>query len=161
MNKRAVETAAGEALLDVGISIPLKSFRLPFRRKPVQLRVTLRRPYLGGQIRIARLYLQMGITYEKMKRFTREEQMAFLAAHGRTLSRMVALTLCRGKLTGLLLSKPVAWLLRWWVEDIYLEAACTRFISLLGTRSFGNFIASVERTNPLEPLAASQKGKRS
>ena len=29
-------------------------------------------------------------------------------------------------------------ILLWWVDDVYLQAACTRFVSLLGTKSFEN-----------------------
>ena len=66
MNKQDLEPQVAEALLDVGVSIPLRSFRLPFRKKPVQIRLTMKRPKLGTQIRIARLYLKMDVTYEKM-----------------------------------------------------------------------------------------------
>lgn len=45
--KRNVELEAAEALLDVGILLPLLRFRLPGGRERV-LRVTMRRPCLGG-----------------------------------------------------------------------------------------------------------------
>lgn len=51
--KRNVELEAAEALLDVGILLPLLRFRLPGGRERV-LRVTMRRPCLGGQMRIVR-----------------------------------------------------------------------------------------------------------
>ena len=57
-----IEIEAAEALLDIGVSLPF--FKIPFTRKVVRL--TMRRPCLGGQIRLARLYLQTGVTYERM-----------------------------------------------------------------------------------------------
>ena len=123
MNKQDVEPQVAEALLDVGVSIPLWRFHLPFRKKPVQLRMTMKRPKLGTQLRIARLYLKIGVTYEKMRDFTKEEQMSFMVEHGHDVCRMIALTICRGRYSGLLLSPLVSWILLWWVDDVYLQAA--------------------------------------
>ncbi|WP_289771951.1 MULTISPECIES: hypothetical protein [Bacteroides] len=161
MNKQDVEPQVAEALLDVGVSIPLWRFHLPFRKKPVQLRMTMKRPKLGTQLRIARLYLKIGVTYEKMRDFTKEEQMSFMVEHGHDVCRMIALTICRGRYSGLLLSPLVSWILLWWVDDVYLQAACTRFVSLLGTKSFENIIRSAEKTNPTVPLNQSQQKKGS
>ena len=161
MNKQDVEPQVAEALLDVGVSIPLWRFHLPFRKKPVQLRMTMKRPKLGTQLRIARLYLKIGVTYEKMRDFTKEEQMSFMVEHGHDVCRMIALTICRGRYSGLLLSPLVSWILLWWVDDVYLQDACTRFVSLLGTKSFENIIRSAEKTNPTVPLNQSQQKKGS
>lgn len=161
MNKQDLEPQVAEALLDVGVSIPLRSFRLPFRKKPVQIRLTMKRPKLGTQIRIARLYLKMDVTYEKMRNFNKEEQMTFMAEHGKTISRMIALTICRGKLSGFLLSGVLSWILLWLVDDVYLQAACTQFTSLMGTKSFENIIRSAEMTNPMTPLNQSHEIKGS
>lgn len=161
MNKQDVEPQVAEALLDVGVSIPLWRFHLPFRKKPVQLRMTMKRPKLGTQLRIARLYLKIGVTYEKMRDFTKEEQMSFMVEHGHDVCRMIAFTICRGRYSGLLLSPLVSWILLWWVDDVYLQAACTRFVSLLGTKSFENIIRSAEKTNPTVPLNQSQQKKGS
>ena len=48
----------------------------------------MKRPCLGSQIRIAKLYLQLGITYEEMEQFNKHEEMAFLAIHGKRVSKM-------------------------------------------------------------------------
>ena len=94
---RRVEIEAAEALLDVGVSLPLLRIRLPWRRRPVEVRLTMRRPCLGSQIRMARLYMETGVTLEEMRGFNRHEELAYMAKHGKKLSRMVALTICRGK----------------------------------------------------------------
>ncbi|MBD5346487.1 MAG: hypothetical protein HDR92_05075 [Bacteroides sp.] len=154
---REIEIEAADALLDVGVSLPLLRIRLPFRRKPVQIRLTMRRPCLGNQIRIARLYLETGVTHEEMSRFSKHEELAFLALHGKRISRMVALTICRGKWSGWILTPIVAWILRWMVDDLWIQGANMRFISLLGTKSFMNIIGSVERVNPLTPRSSQRK----
>lgn len=156
-----IEQEVAEALLDVGASLPLKDIKLPFRKQPLKLRLNMKRPCLGNQMRIAREYLKMGVTYEQMRRFSKEEEMDFLVRNGKHLTKMVALTICRGAISGTLFSGLLSWFLRWFVEDVYLQGANIRFVSLLGTKSFGNIIKSVETTNPMTPQIQSQKRKGS
>ena len=63
---------------DIGVSAPLKTFRIPFRKKPVLLRVTVKRPTTGSKMRIDRLYLSMGVTLAEYRGYTVEERMRFL-----------------------------------------------------------------------------------
>ncbi len=146
-----IEKEAAEALLDVGVSVPFKEVCLPWRKEPIRLRFRMGRPRLGGQIRIARLFAGMNVTHEELEAMTEAERLAWLAEHGRTVSRIVALTICRGKWSGLLLSGVVAWLLRWWVDDVWLEGAFRRWTLLLGTRGFESMIALSAAMNPLKP----------
>ena len=155
--RREIEIEAADALLDVGVSLPLLQVKIPFRRNPVRVRLIMRRPCLGNQIRIAKLYLETGVTHEAMERFNKHEERAYLALHGKKVSKMVALTICRGRFTGWLLTPVVAWLLRWMVDDRWIQGANLRFITLLGTKSFMNIIGSVERVNPLAPRTSQKK----
>lgn len=158
--KREIEIEAADALLDVGVSLPLLRIKIPFRHNPLQLRLTMKRPCLGSQIRIAKLYLETGVTHEAMGRFNKHEELAYMALHGKKVSKMVALTICRGPFSGRLLTPIVSWMLRWMVDDRWIQGANLRFITLLGTKSFMNIIESVERVNPLAPRT-SQKAKGS
>lgn len=154
-----VELEAAEALLDEGVSVPFRNVKLPFVKHPIQLRIVMRRPCLGNQIRIAKEYLKLGYTTEQMEEFTKEEEFAFLAQHGKRISRMVALTVCRGPFTGWLLTPLVSMIIRWFVPDIFIRGANDRFITLMGTQAFMNIIRSAERTNPLRPrLSQKRKG---
>lgn len=152
-----VEIEAAEALLDIGVSLPF--FRIPFTRKVVRL--TMKRPCLGGQIRLARLYLRTGIPYEQMLEFSKHEEHAYMALHGRRVSKMVALTICRGALATWLFSDLLAWLLRWFVDDRYLRAAGMQFLRLLGTKSFMTIIRSVSTANPMRPRLSQKVEKGS
>ena len=154
-----VELETAEALLDIGVSLPFRTIRIPFTGKGVTFRVTMKRPCLGSQIRIARTYLKTGVTYEQMKAFNKDEEMTFLALHGRHISLMVALTICRGAITGLLFAPLMAWVIRWFVPDTFLQGANLRFVSLLGTKDFTNIIRSSEIAKPLRPrLSQKRKG---
>lgn len=157
--RRLVEREGAAALLDGGVSVPLKELRLPLRKKPVKLRVTMRRPRLGGLIRLAGVYLKLGVTAAEMEKFTKEQEMAFIAAHGKDISLMVALTLCRGWWSRHLLLRPAAWWIRHWMETRYLMACMRKFVLLLGTDPFTSIIRSAERTNPMKPrLSQARKG---
>lgn len=158
--ERMVQREGAAALLDRGVSVPLKEIRVPFRKKPLKLRVVMHRPRLGGLMRLARVYLGLGVTAEQMGKFTKEEEMAFLAAHGKEVSRMVAYTLCRGWISRHLLVGVTAWVVRNWMAPEYLDAAMRTFILLLGTDPFTPIIRSAGKMNPMK-LRLSQRRKGS
>ena len=153
---RAIQREAADALLNVGISIPLKEFKLPFRRRPIKLRVTLKRPYMSGQIRFARTYLSMDVTATDMANFTKEQQMRFIALHGSKVCRMLACAICIGPLKSLFVH-PVAWFIKHYVEQRYIFAAIQKFVSLMGTDPFIPIIRLAERTNPMKPRLSRQR----
>lgn len=145
-DEHLIQKEAAEALLDMGVSVPFKSVRLPWRKRATVLRMTMRRPRLADQIRIAHVYLGMGVTSKDLQALDKDGQMQFLAAHGKDVSKMVALTMC-GRWW-----KPVwlvSWMLRHWVDHLYLHAAMLKFVMLLGTESFTSIIRSAEMTNPM------------
>lgn len=154
---RHIEMEGADALLDAGVSVPLKSFRLPFRKKPVEIRVTMRRPCLEGQIRIAKVYLSMGVTSQQMWEFTKEQEMRFLADHGDKIARMIALMVCRGTLKRKLLLRLTTWAVRHWMSNDHLLGAVRRFVTLMGTDPFIPIIRSAERTNPMKPRTSQRK----
>lgn len=157
---RMIEKEAAEALLDRGVSVPFKDIRIPWRKKPLTIRMTMRRPTLSAQIEIARLYLDMGVTTEKVEQMSKMRQMAFLATHGKTLSRIMAYTVCRGYVLRHLFIGLLAWAIRNFVEYKYQVAAVRTFESLMGTDPFTPIISSAERTNPMR-LRLSQRMKGS
>ena len=114
--------------MDTGLSVPLKEWHLPFFNKSIELRVTMRRPTLAGQIRIAREWLAMGVTSEEMWHFSKEEEMRFVADHGKKISRMIAYTLCRGWISRHLLVGLTAWAVRNWMENKYLVGVIKKFV---------------------------------
>lgn len=157
---RRIQKEGAEALLNAGVSVPLKEFRLPFKKKPVRLRVTMKRPYMSGQLRIARTYLSMGVTSNQMDTFTKEEEMRFIVEHSKAISRIIAYTICQGYVSRHLFVCFVAWFIRNFVEDRYMQVAFRTFIRLMGTKSFTSIIRSVEMSNPMK-LRLSQKRKGS
>lgn len=93
--EQLIEMECADALLDGGVSVPLKRCRIPFKKCPLELRVTMKRPRLRGQILLAREYLKLGVA-PGWKVKNKAEEMAFIAKHGKGISRMLAYTVCRG-----------------------------------------------------------------
>jgi hypothetical protein len=83
--------------------------------------------------------------------FSKEEEMQFLASHGKAVSRMVAYTLCRGPFSRRVLLRPVAWLIRNFMEQRYLVGAIKRFVSLMGTDFYTYYqISRADESDELE-----------
>ncbi len=152
-----IEIEAAEALLDIGVSLPFKEIRIPFSKKKFSFRITMRRPCYGNIIRIARNYIKLGVTYEQIKNFTKDEEMAFIATHGKRISRMIALTICRGFFSGYLLSGFMAWMIRWSVSREFIAGANEKLISFIGTKDFTPIIRSIGIVNPLRPRLSHKK----
>ena len=148
---RQIEREGAEALLDAGASVPLFAIRIPMMKRRLTVRATMRRPNLAGLIRIGRLYTSMGVTSEEMWDFSKEEEMKFLAEHGAEVSRMIAVTLSRGRLSARWLERPLAWLIRQKMEPKMMLGAMMRFVMLTGTDPFMPIIRLAERRNPLKP----------
>lgn len=154
-----IEREGAEALLDRGVSVPWKELHFPFCKWTWKVRVTLRRPCLAGQIRIAQEWLRMGVTADEMWKMDKEAQMRFLVDHGKGISRMIAHCICRGWWSAKLLTRPVAWMVRHWMANDVLVAVMRTYIGLMGTDPFMSIISSVERTNPMKPrLSQGRKG---
>ncbi|MBQ9231578.1 MAG: hypothetical protein IJ190_10455 [Prevotella sp.] len=160
MKKRLIQIEAGEALLDSGVSFPLRSLKIPFKKRPLVIRLTAKRPRLSVQIRIARIYLRMGVKAKDILAFSKEEDMRFLAEHGKDISLMAAMSVCCTSLRCRLFSRPLAWIIRHYVADEHIQFIFSKFILLIGTKRFTSFIRSVETANPVAPRL-SHKGKRS
>lgn len=140
-----IQREGAEALLNAGVSLPLKDFKVPFRKSPLHLRLTMRRPTLGRLIELSREWLSVGMTLAEFEGLDWDGQMAFLGKHGKTLSRMIALTMrSRWIPTGLL-----SWVVRHWMPWEYQKAAVVRFLKLVGTSPFTIIIRSAARMNPM------------
>ena len=151
-----IQREGAEALLNVGVSLPLKDFKVPFRKESLHLRLTMKRPTMARQIQIARTWLSVGMTLEEFEALDYDGQMQFLAKHGKKLSRMIALTMPRWWLPTCVLS----WFGRRWMKWEYQKAAFEKFVTLMGTASFTPIIRSAEMSNPMK-LRLSRKKKGS
>ena len=144
------ELKACSMMLDMGVALPVRPLKY-LHRKSRPRRVIMRTPYMGSILRINRLYLSMGVTYDELKGFTFEQNAEFSVKHGKTISRMVPHTLVRGWLTGWLLNRPVAWWLRWRVHPMMLEEAMFQLLTMLDKEGFPDIIKWAQKMNLMKP----------
>lgn len=147
---RQIQREGAEALLDIGVSVPLKALRIPWRKRPLVLRVTMKRPCMSGQLRIARTYLSMGVTSEEMWKFSKEEEMSFLVKHGKKLSRMMAYMICRGWFARKFCVGLTSWFIGEMMTYEYQMEVMKKFVTLMGTDPFIPIIRSAEISNPMK-----------
>ena len=150
---------ATAALLDIGVSLPLRPLR--WRRWKWVPRVTMRRPPLGGMMRILKLYLQMNTTSEQLSAMNEEQARAFFVKNARSLSSIVALAVCSGYWSGRLLAPLLAWVLRWRCDTNVLFFATTQLMELLDAKSFTLIIRSIATINLMAPSLSQKNEKRS
>ena len=151
-----IQREGAEALLDAGVSLPLKDIRLPFLKTPLRLRLTMKRPTMERQIQIAQTFLSMETTLKEFTSLDYNGQMVFLTKHGKKLSRIIALTMGHWWLPISVLS----WFVRRFMKWEYQKNAFEQFVTLMGTQSFIPIIRSAELTNPMK-LRLSQRKKGS
>lgn len=155
MAPKEIELLAAAVIRDAGISLPLA---VTFRRKP--LRVTMKVPTLASLVRVAELYHRMNVTAKDYADYSLEQRAEFIRRRARTMSRIIAFGIVRGRFLGLLLNRPVAWLLRGTMDPFALCEAWKQVLNVINTVPFGNIIASLEAVNRLSPMP-SHSGKRS
>ena len=144
------ELEASGMLLDMGVSIPLRPLMF-FNGGGKTRSVTIRRPYLGGLIRMSNQFLELGVTIEEMENYTIDRNIAFIAEHGKAVSRIVAGAIARGYFTYKLFGRAVAWWLRWRVHPVFMSEAVFQLMSNADIRPFKNIIKSAESVNPMKP----------
>ena len=150
-----IQREGAEALLNVGVSLPLKDFKVTFRTDRLHLRLTMQRPTLARQTQIARTWRSVGMTLDEFEASDYDGQMEFLAKHGKKLSRMIALTMPHWWLPTSVLS----WFVRRWMKWEYQKAAFEKFVTLMGTERFTPIIRSAEMANPMKlRLSRGRKG---
>ena len=146
--EQLIEMECADALLDSGVSVPLKRWKFPWLK---------RRPRLRGQILLAREYLKMGIKPDWQPK-DKAEELAFVAEHGKAVSRLLAYTVCRGYVSRHVGIGVTAWVLRNFVEWRYLTAMFRTFERLMGTKDFMRIISSTARANPMTPRLSQARG---
>lgn len=109
----------------------------------------MRRPTLAAQIALAKEYTTLGVDSEELWDFNKQQQMEFLATHGKAISRMIALCFCRSPLKRRLLLPFWAYVVRHYMPYRYMIEALRTFVSLMGTDPFMPIIRSAETLNPM------------
>jgi hypothetical protein len=148
MNKE--ELKASQLILDLGVAIPLRPLRF-FNSKKRQRKVIIRQPYMGGLIRMCEQAATIGVNHDEIKTFTIDENIKFMARHGKTVSRIVAGAIVRGYFGYHLFNGMVAWWLRWRVHPLFLIEAMFQLFENMNISPFASIIKLVQATNLMKP----------
>jgi len=144
------ELKASDLILDLGVSIPLRPLRfLDFKKEP--RKITVRRPYAGGLIRMSKQRLEIGVTHEEMKNYTVDQNISFMAKHGKATSYIVACAIVREYFSYKLFGGLVAWWLRWRVHPVFLSEAMFQLFENADINPFKNIIKLAESINLMKP----------
>jgi hypothetical protein len=133
------ELRASELILDLGVSIAIRPLRfLNFKKK--RKNIAIRQPYIGGLVRIGRAQMKIGVSHEEMKDYSVDQNMEFMAKHGKAVSEIVTMAILRGYFSYFLFHKIVAWWLRWRVHPVFLSEAMFQLFENINISPFKNII---------------------
>ena len=153
------ELKASKLILDLGVAIPIRPLRfLNFKKKPGT--IVIRHPYAGGLIRMSRQRMDVGVTHDEIKDFSTDQNIEFIAKHGKAVSEIVAGAIVRGYFSYMFFGKLVAWWLRWKVHPVFLSEAMFQLFENVDPRSFTNIINLEQAMNLMKPRL-SHEGKGS
>jgi hypothetical protein len=153
-----LERLAAEQILDRGARMKMRApllFRL-LGKKTISL--VVRSPYEGTLHRVSAYYLSTGITADKLEDISTEEAVGLMAAHGKAITKAVAVAWLNGYWSGKLLTTPLAWYMRWHCKPAEI---CTIALMLLlygGTSDFINTTRSVRMMKITSPRLGQNQG---
>lgn len=121
--------------------------------------LTIRSPYEGTLIRVARYYLSSGLTLENISDATAEEALSIMATHGKVIHKAVATAWLNGYLAGKLFTKPLAWYIRWSCTSEQVMGIASIILLYGGVQDFMTTTRSVHYLKVTEPnLGQKKKG---
>ena len=152
------ELKASGLILDLGVSIPFRPLRfLNLKKKSGS--IVIRHPYPGGLIRMSEKRLQIGISHEEMRDYTTDQNIEFMAKHGRNVCRIVTMAILRGYFSYKLFHRFVTWWLLWRVHPLFLSEAMFQLFENVNVKSFTIIIKLAESISPTKPrLSHKEKG---
>jgi hypothetical protein len=154
----AEELKASQLILDLGVAIPLRPLRFLNIKKAGRKSIVIRRPYMGGLIRMSEQLMRIGVSHEDMKKFTADANIDFMAKHGKAVSRIVAGAIVRGYLSYKFFSPFVAWWLRWRVHPVFLAEAMFQLVENMDISPFANTIRLAQAMNLMTPRLSRRNG---
>lgn len=143
-----------DALLDIGVSIPLRP--LKFHRWKIIPRIVIRRPPLGGLLRITKIWLSIGISASELEKMNETQRFEFMQKHGKEVIKMVSLMVHSGRIKGVILAPILAFILKWRCHPDTLIQTASVFFEAIDSKSFTTITRSVGALN----LAAPRLGQR-
>ncbi|MGY6522011.1 MAG: hypothetical protein ACXIUD_09800 [Mongoliitalea sp.] len=125
------------------------------------LSLTVTSPYEGTLARVARYYLSTGLRMEELEGISHEQALQLYLTHGKTITKAVACAWLNGYWAGKLLTKPLAWYIRWHAQPREILTIMMLICLYGGVSDFMNITRSVRMmkiTTPKHELGQEMKG---
>lgn len=157
MSDQAIESLAADQLLHRGARMRMRAPLLLriFGKKTISL--TVRSPFEGTMHRVAAYYLSTGITADQLSEITHESALGLMVAHGKTLRKAVACAWLNGYWSGKLLTRPLAWYMRWHCKPEDICGIAMIVLLYGGTADFMNTTRSVRMLTLTAPRLGQMK----
>ena len=151
-----IEKEAAARLLDKGIKVRVTA--------PLFLRIigikklafVIRQPFLGTCYRISLLFLEMGISEERLDNLADENIHMLFTQHGKTLAKIAAQAILNGKWRGRLFGRWFGSWLFWQLNQVQLMTIANVLVSITGTDAFTNTIGLVRTMKMTQPSQTAQ-----
>ena len=150
-----VEIKTVDTILDKGVRVPIPA---PFLFRVFGIRtiaLVVRRPVMGNMLRISGMYLKMGIG-DELKEQDMNNWIALFRRTAKPASRIVAIGILRGRVSGWLFCRPLAWWLRWHTDSRQLSELADLLVALSGVQDFMNTITFLREMKITSPANVSQ-----
>jgi hypothetical protein len=161
MENTAVEKHTADLILKRGVRLELRAplFLRLLGKKTFKLTVTS--PYEGTLMRVARYYLETGISSEQLDEISHEHALALMMTHGKQITRAVACAWLNGWISGWLFTRPLAWYMRWHCKPEDILVIATVILLYGGVSDFINTTRSVRMMKTTSPMIEGQARKGS
>lgn len=161
MQETAIEEHTADLILKRGVRLELRAplFLRVFGKKTIKLTVTS--PYEGTLIRVAKYYLQTGISSEQLDDITHEQALSLMLTHGTQITKAVACAWLNGWIAGWLFTRPLAKYMRWNCKPQDILVIATVILLYGGVSDFINITRSVRMMKTTSPMIEGQTKKGS
>lgn len=156
MENTAIEKHTADLILKRGVRLQLRAplFLRMLGKKTFSLTVTS--PYEGTLIRVARYYLETGISSDQLDDITHERALSLMLAHGKQITKAVACAWLNGWIAGWLFTRPLAWYMRWHCKPEDILVIATVILLYGGVSDFMSTTRSVRMMKTTSPMIEGQ-----
>jgi hypothetical protein len=139
MENIGIEQLAADRILDRGVRMKMRAplfIRWLTLGRVKHLGLTVKSPYEGTMHRVAGYYLRTGITSETLENISHEAALGLMAVHGENITKAVACAWLNGYWAGKLLTRPLAWYMRWHCTPQEIATVAMMLLLYGGTSDF-------------------------
>lgn len=115
------------------------------------IRLMLRQPLAGTMERVAGYYLSTGISSDQLDDISTEDALTLMARNGGNIRKAVAAAILNGWVSGWLFVRPMAWYLRWHLDEIKICTYMNILVKYGGVSDFmttTRYVRSLRLTTP-------------